>query len=113
MSKELAADKVSRVLRDDARRQILELFSHMIDTIGAKAVGNTETEPSLAHAKFILEMAELLGVQEKGDKNTRPAEEAQGPPPAELALPSWLANTMKTIDERIGDLSQHNSSAVK
>ncbi len=110
-------EKSTRLLCDDARRHIAEVLPSLVDKIVARALGKNpddkDTDPSLPHAKFIVDLAESLGVWKHDDKRPKPVDEPPAAPPAPDPALEFLQSFMKKLDERTVRSPEHNSSAVE
>ena len=73
-----------RVLCDDARLQIAELLPELVRCLGEKALGKAknggDAEPSLPHIKSLIDLAEYLEVEKKGNigKEAEAEEDPEG-----------------------------------
>ena len=118
MSKENEYNENStRVLCDDARRHIAEMLPQLVDKIAARALGQDpkekDPEVSLPHAKFIVDLAESLGVWKHDDKKPKTADVAPPAPSAPDPSLEFLQSLIKKLDERTIRSPEHNSSAVE
>ena len=111
------SDKTIKVLCDDARRHIAEVLPQLVDKMNARALGqkldDNTPDVSLPHAKFIVDLAESLGVWKHDDKKSKTVDESTAAASLLEQELEFRQDVLKKLDERTVRSPEHNSAAVK